>query len=277
MKGRVWEEGAEVPVQFDLYNFRPEGAKGKVQWQLKDEQGKVVSQGALKMPSVEPYRTDSLGIITLAIPTTGKAQRYVLEACLADGTMNDWNFWSCPSVTAETSGTEVVTEWAEARRRLEAGQQVLFMPTKPNGRRTHFDSHFWNPVMFRWNPMIVGTRIEAGHPAFGDFPTSYYADWQWSDILNHATALDLTELRTLTPLIQSVDTYEFNRKLGVAFEAQVGKGRLFVLCVDAVAEGDTSRLASCQLIRSVKEYVASDAFTPATILAPYQLDALFAE
>ena len=277
MKGRVWEEGSSVPVQFDLYNFRPEAVKGKVQWQLKDEQGMVVSQGSLKMPAVEPYRTDSLGCITLTIPTTGKAQKYVLEARLADGTMNDWNFWSCPSDADETAGAEVVTEWAEARSRLEAGQQVLFMPAKPNGRRTHFDSHFWNPVMFRWNPMIVGTRIEAGHPAFGDFPTSYYADWQWSDILNHATALDLTDLRTVTPLIQSVDTYEFNRKLGVAFEAQVGKGRLFVLCVDAVAGSDKARPASRQLIRSVKEYVASDAFAPTATLATYQLDALFAQ
>lgn len=297
MKGRVWEEGTEVPVRFDLYNFRPEGVKGKVSWLLKDEAGQTVGQGSLKIPAVAPYRTDSLGIVTVTLPVTGRAQRYVLEARLADGTMNDWNFWSMPSavspdiavttaspspdipVTAASPSPEVaaITDWADARRRLEEGERVLFMPANPMGRRTLFDSHFWNPIMFRWDPMIVGTRIEAGHPAFDQFPTSYYADWQWSDILNHATALDLTALRTLTPLIQSVDTYEFNRKLGIAFEATVGKGRLFVLCVDAVAPDDAKRPATRQLIRSVKAYVASDHFAPTTALAPHEAEALFAQ
>ena len=62
--------------------------------------------------------------------------------------------------------------------------------------------------MFNWNPMIVGTLINANHPVFTDFPTNEYADWQWWDILNHATAMDLTALNNITPIIQSIDSYE---------------------------------------------------------------------
>ena len=34
------------------------------------------------------------------------------------------------------------------------------------------------------------------------------------------------------PIIQSIDTYEYNQKLGIAFEARIGKGSLFILCAD---------------------------------------------
>lgn len=128
--------------------------------------------------------------------------------------------------------------------------------------------------MFNWKPMIVGTRIEHRHPVFRDFPTSYYADWQWWDILNYATAVDLTDMPVLTPIIQSIDTYEVNRKLGISFEARVGSGKLFVLSVDP-SKDIGKRPAMQQLLTSVRNYVASARFTPAVALQPYELDVLF--
>ena len=128
--------------------------------------------------------------------------------------------------------------------------------------------------MFNWKPMIVGTCIEHRHPVFRDFPTSYYADWQWWDILNYATAVDVTELRALTPVLQRVDSYQYHRNLGVSFEACVGSGKLFVLAVDPVKDIE-KRPAMQQLLMSVRNYVASDRFAPTVTLQPYELDALF--
>ena len=122
--------------------------------------------------------------------------------------------------------------------------------------------------------MIVGTLINDKHPAFHDFPTSSYADWQWWDILNYAMALDLTEVRELTPVIQSIDTYEENRKLGIAFEAKVGNGKLFVLCADVRKDMDI-RLAMQQLLVSVKNYVASSRFNPTVQMQTYELERFF--
>ncbi len=84
----------------------------------------------------------------------------------------------------------------------------------------------------------------------------------------------MTDIRALTPVIQSVDSYEFNRKLGVSFEACVGSGKLFVLVVDPVKDIE-KRPAMQQLLTSVRNYVASDRFAPAVTLQPYELDALF--
>ena len=128
--------------------------------------------------------------------------------------------------------------------------------------------------MFRWDPMIVGTLIDKASKAFADFPTDIYADWQWWDILNHSYALDLTELRRVTPVIQSIDTYERNRKLGIAFEASVGKGKLFVLCMNADRDMD-KRPASRQLLRSIARYVGSGEFAPRSRVSFPELDMIF--
>ena len=53
---------------------------------------------------------------------------------------------------------------------LQQGKKVLLIPENVKGRKTKFASHFWNPIMFNWNPMIVGTLIDSNHPAFGEFP-----------------------------------------------------------------------------------------------------------
>lgn len=149
------------------------------------------------------------------------------------------------------------------------------MPDSVAGRRTRFASHFWNPIMFNWNPMIVGTLIDSGSGAFGSFPTDIYADWQWTDVLNNSTAIDLTDLPQLTPVIQSIDTYEVNRKLGIAFEAVTKEGgKLFVLSVDPT-KGIESRGASRRLINSVMDYVESDRFNPSTTVALHELDRIF--
>ena len=135
-------------------------------------------------------------------------------------------------------------------------------------------SHFWNPIMFNWNPMIVGTWIDASHPAFGNFPTSYYADWQWWDILNYGQAVDLTSIKEIEPIIQSIDTYEVNSKLGVAFEANVSNGNLFVLIID-MKKNINKRIATKQLIMSINNYINSKEFNPKIEIPIHKLDDIF--
>jgi hypothetical protein len=128
--------------------------------------------------------------------------------------------------------------------------------------------------MFNWKPLIVGTLIVDKHPAFDDFPTTNYADWQWWDILNNGIALEMNDIKNITPLIQSIDSYETNRKLGIAFEAQVENGNLFILSMDPEKDLE-QREATKQLLFSVKKYISSDKFKPSVKLPAYELDALF--
>lgn len=270
---RVYSPADTLMAKIDLYNFGAAPvSKGTLKWQLTAEDGSIVSQGTTKHPAVAISTVDSIGFVSVplgAITTPGK---FTFKTQL-DTICNEWNIWVYPQTPAPQTN-HIAHTWSEARQRLDKGENVLLLTTIKNARNTHFASHFWNPVMFNWAPMIVGTLINHHHPALSLFPTDNYADWQWWDILNNTQAIDLTELTGLTPIIQSVDTYEHNRKLGIAFEANVGKGKLFVLLTDP-QENIAKRPATRQLLHSIETYVNSDKFSPAATLQPWQLDKLF--
>ena len=273
---RIYTNNETFTVKLGVYQFGPEAIrKGQLAWQLEGEAGDIVGSGKISHKEIPFSTVDSLGMVNIPLDKVTAAGKYTLKARIAGGVCNEWDIWVYPAVKQPASeGYTYVRQWEKAKELLLKGENVLLVPDSCAGRKAHFPSHFWNPIMFNWKPMIVGTCIDHQHPAFRDFPTSYYADWQWWDILNYATAVDLTDMRTLTPVIQSIDTYEVNRKLGISFEANVAGGKLFVLCVDPEKDME-KRPAMQQLLTSVRNYVASDRFAPSVSLQPYELDALF--
>lgn len=273
---RTYINNETFTAKLGIYQFGPEAIrKGQLAWQLEGEAGNIVGSGKISHKEIPFSTVDSLGVVNIPLDKVTAGGKYTLKARIAGGVCNEWDIWVYPAVKQPASeGYTYVRQWEKAKELLLKGENVLLVPDSCAGRKAHFASHFWNPIMFNWIPMIVGTCIDHQHPAFRDFPTSYYADWQWWDILNYATAVDLTDMRTLTPVIQSIDTYEVNRKLGISFEANVAGGKLFVLCVDPEKDME-KRPAMQQLLTSVRNYVASDRFAPSVSLQPYELDALF--
>lgn len=263
-------------AKIGLYNFGTSNINKPLRWTLVDEKGHIAAKGNLKTKNTPISTVDSLGEVRIALQSIATTGKYTLKAQIGE-VENEWNIWVYPESKADSVNQNTICRtWEEAKLLLAQGKHVLLIPKKVSGRKTTFAGHFWNPIMFKWNPMIVGTLIDDTHSAFKNFTTSYYADWQWQDILTNCIAVDLTDMRALTPVIQSVDTYEFNRKLGIAFEAKVGKGRLFVLCMDIDKNMD-KRPASCQLLSSIENYVNSEQFHPLVKINMYQLDALFNE
>lgn len=277
MPKRTYTNDETFTATLEVYHYGEKPIKrGKLKWELKDANGNTLKNGDLLTPSIPCATIDTLGKVNIPLNAAGKTQKLTLHTTLNDTYHNEWDIWVY-SRTQETTTDGYIyarTYDDKVKNALKQGQKVLLIPEKPIGRKAKFASHFWNPIMFKWKPMIVGTLIDHDHPAFNAFQTDTYADWQWWDILNHATAMELNELKNITPVIQSIDTYEYNQKLGIAFEARVGKGCLFILCADPEKNIET-RPAMKQLLHSVKNYVASDAFRPVSELNIHQLDALF--
>lgn len=274
---RVYDSTESFPVKLGVYNFgKLDIGKGHACWSLVDAAGNEVKKGSIRHEKIERSTVDSIGFVEIPLSGLETPGKYTFHVDLAYGHHNKWDIWVYPqNDRIDTASLLVTTSWEEAKHRLQNAETVLFVPETVNGRHTHFAGHFWNPIMFNWDPMIVGTLIDKDNGAFASFPTDVYADWQWTDILNNAVAVDLTEITELTPVIQSIDTYENNRKLGIAFEAKTPEGgNLFVLCVDPVKNID-QRPATRRLFNSVKEYVASDRFVPKTEIPLYRLDAVF--
>ena len=273
---RIYTSEETFIARLDVYHFGKEPIRGKnISWRLETEMGGMIGKGSQTVKTIPCSTVDSIGLIAVDLKNVVSAQKLTLKVQLGN-IGNEWDIWVYPHREEfAVKDFEYVRAWNdETRKMLAQGKKVLLIPEKCKGRKARFASHFWNPVMFRNQPMIVGTLIDHTHPVFSDFPTAWYADWQWHDILNYSTALELNELKELTPIIQSVDTYEFNRKLGIAFEAQVGNGKLFVLAVDPEKDLE-KRAATRQLLSSVEHYMASKQFNPVCQLQYYQLDALF--
>ena len=283
MPRRIYTDTDTFSVKIGIYHFGEKDMRpGNVTWTLHERKsGRTVREGKLRHGLIPRSSTDSIGQIDISLDGLEAPAAYTLRTKAGPGenaVRNEWDIWVYPQDTSTfgktTDGPLAATSWEEARKALNQGKDVLLITGDVPGRKTKFASHFWNPIMFNWDPMIVGTLIDATHPAFSGFPTDSYADWQWYDILNHATALDLTALRDVTPVIQSIDTYEENRKLGIAFEVKAGKGKLFVLALDTAKDME-QRPASRQLVASVSEYVRSREFNPEVTVPLYMLDAVF--
>src|ERR1019366_7885307 len=95
--------------------------------------------------------------------------------------------------------------------------------------------------------------------ALAEFPTEANCDWQWTELLHNARAINLDHLsRDLKPMVSAIDDWNRNYKLGVVFEAKVDGGKLLVCSIDL----NNSNPVAQQLRRSLLDYMAASRFAP---------------
>jgi len=156
---------------------------------------------------------------------------------------------------------------------------VLYMPRKADLDWTSppLDTVpvFWNRLMNpAWGRML-GLSIDKTHPALANFPTESYFDWQWTEIVKNARAVNLDKLpKGLQPIVQPIDDWNRNYKLGLIFEAKVGRGKLLVSSADLENDLD-KRIIARQLRTSILNYMESGRFNPKTVIAADNLRQIF--
>lgn len=139
---------------------------------------------------------------------------------------------------------------------------------------------FWNIRLFN-QIGTMGILCNPQHPALKNFPTEEHSDWQWADLMglytsaksfpgdvkDRSKAIILNETpENYRPIVQVIDNYERNYKLGLIFETKVGKGKLLVCSMDLDTDAD-KRPAARQLKSSLLSYMASKEFSPKTELS----------
>ena len=167
-------------------------------------------------------------------------------------------------------------------QQLEVGRTVLLLPyshvKKGKGAevKVGFSSIFWNTAWTRGQgPHTLGITCNPQNPIFNFFPTESFSNYQWHDIMSHSQAIILDEFPTsLKASIQPIDTWFENRRLSLAFEAKVGKGKLMVCSIDLTNNID-QRPATRQLKYSLLKYLNSEAFNPTQQMEIIALQGLF--
>jgi hypothetical protein len=193
---------------------------------------------------------------------------------------NDWEFWVYPTKTAAAPPPEVVVceKWDAAKAALAAGRKVVFFAFAANTRSSmsgRFLPVFWSPVWFpTQKPNTMGLLCDPQHPLLAQFPTEFHSNWQWYELMQRSRLFNLDETSSAyRPLVQVIDNFARNHKLGLVFEGRVGGGRLLVCGVDL--PGLAKDPAARQLRASLQAYAGSAAFAPAQELAAALLEKLF--
>jgi beta-galactosidase len=284
LERRVLQTGdaLDVPIEIAHYGQGPL-AGAAPWWRIEDAGGKAVLTGAFAQADIPIGKNTPLGRIVVpaeklaALTATGQ---YKLVVGLADTDIaNDWDFWLYPKAgTSGAAGVLVTHSWPEAEGRLAEGGTVLYLPRKADLDWTSPPLAdvpvFWNRLMNPGWSRMLGLWIDRDHPALAGFPTTDHFDWQWAELAAGSRAMNLDRLpRGLQPIVQPIDDWNRNYKLGALFEARVGPGRLMISTFDLEDRLD-ARPAARALRKSVLDYMSSSGFRPAAEVAPDALRAV---
>jgi hypothetical protein len=284
MPKRTYTANETFSATADLANYGAQDLAGaKPFWKISDQHGKEIAGGELDSLAAPTGKLSPLGAISASLAKApAPCQLTVTVGLQGTKVANWWNIWVYPHETAPQppAGVVVSTAWDEATKAaLADGKTVLLLPAKKflhHSLGGSFLPTFWSPVWFpSQQPDTMGILCDPKHPLFAQFPTDFYSDWQWHDLMEHSRPMILDETPAdFRPLVQVIDNFARNHKLGTVFEARVAKGKILVCSID-IASDLASRPAARQFAKSLCAYLGSAAFNPKAELAAGTLDQLF--
>ena len=252
-------------------------------YEIKDKDGKIYQQGVLSNKDIPIGNCYSLG--TLQVPLKGftQATKLNLEIKISGcDAANDWDFWVYPEKVNIEKKDIYVTDSLDAiaLQKLKDGGKVLIIA---NGKvsygkdiKQYFQPVFWNTSWFKMRPPhTLGILTNQDHPLYNKFPTEYHSNLQWWELLNKAQVMQFSEFPSdFQPLVQNIDTWFINRKIGMLFEANVLNGRLIMTSMDLTSDPER-RIVARQLYKSVIDYMNTDKFRPKDTVTPEMINHLF--
>jgi len=282
---RIWTQAETFTASLEASHFGPAPLSDvRASWRIEGTAGRVIAQGIFPPANLPLDNAIPLGQISVNLADFPAPALYKLIATLeTDTPENDWDFWVYPAALELAAPVNVLRTGAldaAAKAHLDAGGTVLLIPaagTLKSEVVMGFSSIFWNTA---WTgnqpPHTLGILVNPAHPLFAHFPTEAYTNYQWWEPLHLGTALVLDGLPAdLRPLIQPIDTWFENHRLGVLIEAQVGKGKLVLCSLDLHCDLE-DRPAARQLLHSLLAYLDGPDFKPSTSLTVTQVEELLA-
>ncbi len=280
----IYTTDETLSVKIEMAHFGKAALAGVVPTvKVVDPKGKDVISTELAPMTIPLGTAIPVHELSLSLGTFEAPRKYRLVVGLkgTDSVENDWEFWVYPSrVSVETPLDVLVTRsFEEAHRRLAAGGKVFFMPrydelgweSPPIGRLPIF----WNRLMGPGWDRFLGLLVDPNHPALADFATDEHYDWQWQDVIQPACrAVNMDSLPlALRPIVQVIDDWNRNYRLGLVFECLVGAGKLLVCSADLESDLD-NRPAARQLRYSLLTYMTGERFEPTVEVTPDQIRSL---
>jgi hypothetical protein len=289
---RVYTSAEKFVATAEVANYGPRDLPAvTATWSVRDDASEQLAAGELPAVPAATGKVTALGRVEVPLAALSSAPTR-LRVCLTlkgANCANDWDIWVYPPKVDVTAARDVVVSraWDQpTRKALVDGAKVLLF-LRPGVYQkalpSKYFAHHWGAALaaLLWNgeqgTATMGGLIQARHPAFARFPTESCLTWQWKGILEgRGTVIRLDDTpKDFLPIWQVIDDFALNRKLGMLFEARVGRGRLLACGFD-LWEGLETRPAARQLLHSIHAYMASESFQPKQELDVPTLDKVFA-
>lgn len=241
-----------------------------INWSLVDQQGETVRKGAFAARTYPTGGLDTVGQIRVELDGLPSPAKYTLQVTL-EGTSyhNQWHVWIYPSEIPLPETDVILADRFDetVKSALDEGKNVLLNAAgkieKGKEIKMYHTPVFWNTSWFKMRaPHVTGAYINTDHPVFKGFPTDDYTDLQWWELVNRVSVMHLEEFPDdFRPIVQPIDTWFVNRRLGIMFEAKVGKGKLMVTSADLWKNKAETPVAST-LLNHILNYMGSNDFNP---------------
>lgn len=284
-----YEAGELFEARIELSYYRKQALDGcDLKWELQCE-GYNLAEGITKIPLLNGQQYITIMDIRIPMPSVSVMTKVILRLSISDTDIyKTYDLWIYPNeLEVDWQGVNLFTEISEkALELLERGEDIMLFPSpdrKQNAVQGFYCTDFWSYPMFRsisesmHKEVAVGTMgllIQKDHPIFGHFATEEYSTYPWWNIVSQSSSIILDHLeKDLKPLVQTIDNFERNHKLGLLMECRVLNGRVLMGALHH--EHLMTTLAGRQLIYSFLQYVTSPAYQPVTRLEVEELQRLF--
>ena len=276
MPKRVYSTAETFQASIDVAQYGPRDLKDAViAWEVLDSRSNRVAGGELPPTNLRTgMLNEKMGAISFPLNGVAALSKLTVQISIK-GTeyRNGWKIWVYPpQSTVNSTGIVIKATWdAEARAVLAQGGKLLVLASDENLKK-YFSGKFqpssWSPAYYKSRYQAMGILVDPVHAAFKLFPTDAFTNWQWHGILQPSFVMDLEKLSLVSsPLIRIIDGYNLNRKLALAFEARVGKGKLIVCAANLYNQSEGS-IEAGQLRQSIIAYMQSPSFQPSVNLTP---------
>lgn len=241
-------------------------------WEIKDATGKILFRGSLPQTDIKIGNGNQVGKIVQSLSTIVEASKLILSVNIGDF-QNTWDFFVYPATLPKAPADILIAQSFDAAvlEKLNNGGKVLITLPKGSIRKEAggtiaigFSSIFWNTAWIGGQPPhTLGILVNPKHPAFNQFPTDYYSNWQWWDAMSHSNALLLDSVsKGIKPVVRVIDDWVTARSLGLVIECKVGNGKLLLTSIDLISENE-KRPEAKQLLYSLINYMEGKLFNPA--------------
>lgn len=246
-------------------NFGNEKLDAEAHYEIKTKSGLIVFSGKSEKKQFD-FGLNTLGEINLDLSKITTPEALDIKVNVPHTIyQNHWTIWVYPAKQEVIKNKVLFTNSkAEAFKALALGKTVVLNPdtSKINGVDGRFTSVFWSPVHFPDQPGTMGILCNPQHPALAAFPTEFYSNWQWWDLVTKSKTMVIDGLPEIEyPIVRVVDNFFKNRKMAAVIAAKVGKGKL-ILCSMDITHNLDKRIEAKQLKYSLIKYAESESFNP---------------